>query len=1264
MKKITDFIVDYRNIVFGIVLILAFGCVFLFDDIKINRDISKYLPDNSEVRVGKDIMEDEFKSVEVSTLNVMFKDLTKDEKKKIYKELENIHDVEVSYNDSKDYNKGKYTLYILTGNFKADSKKANKLFHKIEDKYEDYDISTSGDINEENKDVLPIYIVFLAVFCALIILIIMCDSFVEAFLFLLSIGIAVLLNKGTNIIFGHISSITDSICSILQMALSMDYSIMLISRYRQEKLVEKDNVKAMKKALFKAFTSISSSSVTTIVGLLALVFMSFTIGRDLGFVLAKGVMFSLFTIFTCLPALILMFNKLIEKTKKKTPKFNLKWLGIYSYKIRYISIIIFALIFIVSFLLKGNLTILYTDSEVDDVSRVFDTDNQMALIYNNKYEDMIAKYCKKLEKDHDVNSVLCYGNTINEKLSYNKLSKRLKDFKDDFSIDPYLLKIIYYNYFNKNEERISFNELINFIKNDVYKNKEMNSHISANMRKDIDRLENFTNSNLVNKKRSIGEISNIFDIDRDSVSDLLVYYNSLNNKNTMTINEFLNFMNGYVVNSKYSSAVSAKAKNLLKTASNFTNRNTITRKMSSTNLGQLFGIDKNLVDKIYLYNISLSNIEERLTINDFANFVLNNLASSVDNSTKEKLELLQKFSDLNLIKQKFKANEMASILGIDPNVLEKVYLLRFSESDNGSLFTIKDFVNFALQVASSVEGVDLSQLQALAANSQLMNDNKTYTATELAEFLGMDFNTINKIYALRDFNTGNNKNWEMSVFEVVNFMLGKDEIKNTLPKDSLANLNLLNFVMNSSLNNISYKYDELAKALSLPVESIKNIYSVYVSNKNITMSPQEFVTFILNHQNDPVLRQNMNKETLTNLSLLNIIMNSSLNNTRYSSIEISNIFNIDKESMDLLYSLYDIKYLNKDVSLSLKEFVDFLMNDVINNKKYNSNFTSEKITKLKTVNGIIDNSLKNTKYTKSEIFGIVYSLSNEVDRDLIDLLYIYYGSDNYYNNKWKMTIVDFVNYLNDDILHDKRFDDFIDSKKKKEIIDAKKMIKDAKKKLVGNKYSRVVLNTDLDLESKDTFKFIKKIESKIKGKDIYLIGDSSMAYNLDKTFDNELNFITILTMIFIFIVVMVTFKSILIPAILVLLIQTAVYLTMGILSFSGGTVYFIALLIVQSILMGATIDYAILYTSYYLESRRTMNMKKAIINSYNRSIHTIFTSSSILIIVTLIVGYFSSAITAKICKTISEGTICSTILILCLLPAVLAAVDKFIIKKK
>ena len=152
-----------------------------------------------------------------------------------------------------------------------------------------------------------------------------------------------------------------------------------------------------------------------------------------------------------------------------------------------------------------------------------------------------------------------------------------------------------------------------------------------------------------------------------------------------------------------------------------------------------------------------------------------------------------------------------------------------------------------------------------------------------------------------------------------------------------------------------------------------------------------------------------------------------------------------------------------------------------------------------------------------------------------------------------------------------------------------------------------------------------------------MVGDSAMAYEMSQTFGDEMNFITILTMLAIFAVVVCTFKSFFVSMLLVLVIQCAVYIVMAYLSLIGSSIFFIALIIVQSILMGATIDYAILFTSYYVENRSyfKMNIRDALISTYNRSINAILTSASILIIVTAIVGNLATAIAAAVCQAIS-----------------------------
>lgn len=1340
MKKITNFIVEKRFFIIISFIILTIISILLIPKVKINYDIAKYLPSTSETRIGMDIMEEEFAEEESSSFYLMFEGLSSDEKNTIYEELQKEDGVSSVEHDNTDkYNKDNYTLYIINVNDKEDSDVASKVFKNIKEEYKDYEIYTSGSIAERNTSVLPIWIVFLAIGCAMIILIIMCESYVEPFLFLFTIGLAVFLNKGTNIFFNSVSNITDSIVAILQLALSMDYSIMLMNRYNQEKKEDNDKVRAMKKALYNSFISISSSSITTIVGLLALIFMSFTIGRDLGVVLAKGVLFSLISIFFVLPGLILIFDKWIVKTKKKTLNVKLDKLGSISYKLRYPSLIIIFVALIGSYLLKGNLGILYTSSEADQISEVFPENNVVAIIYNNEDEDLIANHCRALAHYEKVKDALCYGNTINEDLTYDKLNNKINDLGSDMTIDDYLLKIIYYNYYGNSNNKTTLEDLLKFTKTNVYTNDKMNSHLDLEAKSNIERLNNFVTSENINKKRTAKELANILGIDEASVKDLLVYYNSLNNDNKLTIQAFVKFMQEDVLtNKKYSNNIDQTTKNNLNILSQFTNVKIINKEMTSKEMAKLLSVDEKLMNDLYSYYLIKYPYDTKLSLNEFATFVIDEvltddtLSKDINDSTKNEIYILKQFSDKKVINTKMDSKSLSKLFGIDENTVKQILLLNYSKIDDGTTYTLKEFVTSIIKLKINTDYLDhinidnIEQLKTIALNENNFNqtdiskdklkeifgdelvedaynilnlsnnkkmspeefvdivldyledylDEETMTrlqliktaifddtklsATELSNLLNIDKKEIYKLYAIINYTNGNTSNWKLTPYEFVNILL---ENSDSIESDTLESLKLCKKIMDSTINNEVYTYKELSRFLNMDEETINSIYALYNSKyNNIKLTPKQLIAFILKNQNDKVLKKNLSSNMLSQIKLINEVINSTLSDKKYSSQELSKLLNINENSINLIYSLYQLK--DKDINISLKEFTGFILDKVVSNPEYSSNFDKDSKNKLSTINEIMINGLKKYKYTSNEAYTVFTKLSDNIDKNLIELLYIYYGSENSYDNDWTLTIEKFVNYLNDNILNDKRFKEFIDNEMESDIKSSKDTIKDAKKLLVGSNYSRIVLNTELELESDETFDFVENVKKELTQdvSEYYVIGDSPMAYEMSQTFNNELNFITLLTMIFIFIVVAFTFKSILIPCILIMIIQCAVYMTMGILSLFGGTVYFISLLIVQSILMGATIDYAILYTSYYLESRKTLSIKESVINSYNKSIHTILTSSSILIIVTLIVGNFTSAIASKICKTLSQGTLCSALLILLILPAVLAACDRFIVK--
>lgn len=1143
---------------------------------------------------------------------------------------------------------------------------------------------------------------------------------------------------------------------------------MLMTRYNQEKAKTTDKVSAMKNALYHAFSSISSSSITTIVGLMALVFMSFTIGRDLGFVLAKGVLFSLISIFCVLPSLILIFDRWIEKTQKKSPTINLSKLGKFGYAIRPISIFAFVAVFGISFFLKGNLGILYTESEDNEVAKVFKENNQMAILYRNEDEEKVETLLSELEKQEKVTEVLGYGNTIHQKLTNSELAEKLNDLGANVEIEDDLLKILYYNYYHPSEDNtMTFEQFIQFIQTEVYHNDKMSDQLDAETRKNIDRLANFTTENSMNQLRSSKEIAEILEIEKKDVDDVLIYYQSKHNHLKLSVAEFIDFIQKDVLtDTNYASKIDASTREDLNTLSKFTNATTNDTKMSSQEMASLFNMDANVMGDLYRYYISLNDVTVRMTIAEFSDFVLKEMlqdgqyASNFDEATIQSIRILNTFSNSQVITQQMNSAELANLFGLDENMIKQLLFLKYSTLDSENTLSLSEFIQNVMWLKNntnyladanigaleklaifaenknninttkmnqtalasifneirpgfvetiyligglpeeytmtpqefiqlvlttlgttnensldesvfSVDANTLNQLKLLklVIDDSISTDKTHYTATQMAKVLGMEPAQTRKLNALIALTQNNTASWTATPNELVNLILSninQPNVSANVTETTIAQLNLLSNIMESTTQQKNYNYEELAQLIGIDGSKVKSIYTLYqVNHTALQLTPNEFAGFVLGHKDDGALAGNLTSDKVSDLQLVQSVMDGVKVEQKYSRLELSNLLGNDKEDLELLYGLYVSKRIDKSPKIDLQEFVTFLLKDVITNPEYSDNFDKEKIAKLNTVNGIMKATLNHTAYTKEEIFTILAVLTDSLDKNTVELLYVYYGSDQEYDDNWTMTVEEFVTFLNQDILEDSRFDDFIDTDMKQNIVDSQDMIQDAKKLLIGNGYSRIVLNTEFDSESDETFAFIQMLKDLFHSKveDCYIIGDSPMAYEMSASFNGELNFITILTMVAIFIVVAITFKSLIVSFILVIMIQCAVYLTMGILSVSGGTVYFIALLIVQSILMGATIDYAILYTSYYLELRKSMDIKEAIINAYNKSIHTIATSASILVIVTLIVGHFASAIAAKICTTISQGTLCSTILILLLLPAVIAACDKLVVKK-
>ena len=364
-------------------------CAFLMLGVGQNYDMSKYLPDHSDSKKGIDILKTEY-SYNGSALLMLENEsivqviAAKEQLKAIdgietvvwlddvadLKQPIELIDKEILNNY---YNDGSALLQIV---FTEDdySKQTRDAIDEIKNEFgSDALLSGSAmdaymNVNSINGNIMSGVAIALGI--VLIILFLTTNSIAEVILFLLTTGVAILLNLGTNIIFGEISYMTFASAAILQLAVSMDYSIFLLHRFGYERQTETDPGRAMGKAVKASFASIMSSGATTIVGFFALVFMSYTMGSDMGLVLAKGIVFSLLSVLLLLPVLAELCVKLIDKTKHRPLLPSLKKVQhMLGGKVKYVVVGLLIVISLLSFLAQSKNEFMYSSSNVGDAEQ-------------------------------------------------------------------------------------------------------------------------------------------------------------------------------------------------------------------------------------------------------------------------------------------------------------------------------------------------------------------------------------------------------------------------------------------------------------------------------------------------------------------------------------------------------------------------------------------------------------------------------------------------------------------------------------------------------------------------------------------------------------------------------------------------------------------------------------------------------------------------------------------------------------------------------
>ena len=440
---LSTFIVDKRNLFFLLYVFAIILCVFSQGWVQVENDITTYLPEDTETRQGLVAMNDNFTTF--ATARVMVANIPYDQAEALKTLLEQVDGVDmVTFDDSGDHYRDAAALYDISFRGETDDPVSRAAMEQIYRMLSGYDVYADTLVGYDENAMLAeemSSILVVAVIIIVVVLTLTSRAYMEVPVLLITFGVAALLNMGTNFLCGKISFVSNSVAVVLQLALAIDYAIILCHRFsdEHESLNARDAAIA---ALSKAIPEISASSLTTVSGLAALAFMKFAIGMDMSVVLIKAILLSLLSVFTLMPGLLVLFCPLIDKTRHRRLMPNITPLGRFAVKTRRVVPPLFVLVLVGAFWFSNQCPFAYSYNDLKTakmtdrqnayfkIKDTFGASNMVALVVPSGDYQAQSRILQELEKCPEVKSTMGLagieamdGYTLTDALTPRQLSE-------------------------------------------------------------------------------------------------------------------------------------------------------------------------------------------------------------------------------------------------------------------------------------------------------------------------------------------------------------------------------------------------------------------------------------------------------------------------------------------------------------------------------------------------------------------------------------------------------------------------------------------------------------------------------------------------------------------------------------------------------------------------------------------------------------------------------------------------------------------------
>ncbi|ERJ12242.1 MMPL family transporter [Haloplasma contractile] len=1155
MYWLSKVIVEKKYLFMSLFFIACVASIFAMQRVKINHDLTKYLPEESRTTLALNKMEEEFGLNGVANLVIV--DVTPDHAYELRDQLSDIEGVlHVAFESNEDYYKKGNALLKITLDEGDYSQLTKTAIHQIKDELQGYEIEMSGSsvAKVEEQDYVEremAIIMAIAIPIIIIILFINANSYAEIIVFGIVVGASVIINRGTNLFLGEISSVTNSIAIVLQLALAMDYSIILLHRFEEEKRDRPAN-QAIIHALKNSITSISASSLTTIFGLIAIMFMKFTIGYDIGIVLAKSIVCSLLSVFLLMPGILLVFNKLIEKTKHRTFIPDMKFIHKYVLKTRFfMPIVIVALVAFAFTLQRQNTFQFALDNEVElkYMQEFGEADHTVVLLIpkgDRQAEQEIISYMERKPYVNSVNGIETLG--IRNAYSYT-------EYAEVMGVESSQAMGIYGYYLNQNDETlgpIKLSSIVSFM-NDY---KE-GLHLSNEQAEMVTQLDSIIKLN--NKPVSYESLALLLGLTEDEVKTIYTLYELNNNQLTYKMTDVLNFM---------------------------------------INQAPILEIPEDEVIKL--------------------------------EQTKQLIDI--KETELN-------PSNYANLLGITDEAATAIYTLYEMGLDEQS-FGITDVFEFMIQNQTNL-GLNDEQVTELHGTDQILQyKTQQLTSTEFSAIMGLTTEEATALYNLYN-QEHQTTNTTIEFQTMIHYMVDRQNTLN-LTEEQTSQLNRVNLL----LYNEPLTPSEFSTTTGISFNQSVGIYAAYAEATNYEVTSYQTKTMLEFMYTSKELL-NIDETTSTQLeSVLNLY---SVSNTPINSQTFANTLGLEENESLGIYGAYASSTGYTPQSIKLNDTINFILN-----KAEMLNLNEQQRTELSSTKQLLAMS-------DSELDVTTFSSLLKLDETNTELLYATYTVS---EENPRYSLIQLVRFMDE---HAEAFG--LNNEQKEQIKENKQLMTSAINQFESDDYARIMFNINLKDDAPEALELVNELRTDLSeyydDGSYYILGNSANILDIKDSFNEDVLIVNAITIISILFILIISFRSIMIPLLLVLVIQGSIWINFSISTLTDTPIIFIGYIIVTAIQMGATIDYAIVVTGRYKGFRESYNRYDAVKKAIHVSLPTVLTSGGILIVSGFSIGFVSSvSSTAALGTLIGRGALISCILVIFFLPQLLILFDRIVCRKK